>query len=193
MCNSYFAQRISGDISKTQIIPTLLRQAGIPTWHRTDRYMNLDFIIEIYINHCSHSITESMASSISLINEYCSDGKISELQRLDENAKLRGYLERSTGCYGYTPLHSAVIWNQESVIKFLLDLNYIENYVNIRASSNRTPLHVAVSFQFAGCVECLIGSNADINVKDEYGKTPIDTAIDNKNEEIINLLKKEST
>ena len=134
-----------------------------------------------------------MTSSIRSINKYCSDGEISELRRLDEKAELRNNLERSTGLYGYTPLHSAATGNQKSVIKYLLDLNHIENYVNIRASSNYTPLHLAVSFGFHECVECLIGYNADINAKDAFGKTPTVTATDNGNKRIANLLKKEST
>ncbi|MGB5013267.1 MAG: ankyrin repeat domain-containing protein, partial [Pyrinomonadaceae bacterium] len=62
----------------------------------------------------------------------------------------------------------------------------------IKTPSNNqwTLLHNAVSYSNKEAVELLIAKGADINAKNKDGKTPLQLAIDSKNKEIAELLKK---
>ena len=51
-----------------------------------------------------------------------------------------------------------------------------------------TPLHIAAREGHIDIAELLINKGADVNAKNNYGKTPFDYA---KNEEIRQLLKRE--
>jgi glutaminase len=56
----------------------------------------------------------------------------------------------------------------------------------------RTPLHLAANNGHLDIVKflCSIYNLSDISVKDRWGNTPYDDAVESKHEKIINLLKK---
>ncbi|KAI6647047.1 Leucine-rich repeat serine/threonine-protein kinase 1-like [Oopsacas minuta] len=129
--------------------------------------------------------------SINDINEWCRNGNIQQLKRMHERGALIRNLNNSTGVYGYKPLHVAAAKNQRDVIEYLLSIDDPRNHIEGRASSNYTPLHLAVSFVNINCVEVLLSHNSDTEAKDIYGKTPLNIAIENDSKKIIIILKKE--
>lgn len=68
------------------------------------------------------------------------------------------------------------------VVKILLENNFL-NKVNLtqeeinKTIKNQTLLHVAAKYGLKDCAITLISSGADINRKDDYGMTPIFTAV----------------
>ena len=133
-----------------------------------------------------------MSTYINDINEYCRKGLVHKLESIHARGKLVENLQNSSGLYGYKPLHVAAASNQKEVIEYLLSVDDPRRHIEGRASSNYTPLHLAVSFESTQCVETLLRYKAEINAKDSYGKTPLDIANDNRINKIIILLKKES-
>ena len=65
----------------------------------------------------------------------------------------------------------------ESVVGFLMK------------TSSWTPLHYAAFGGHKEIAELLIASDADMNVKDNWGRTPLDLAIQYNKPEISNLLR----
>ena len=57
--------------------------------------------------------------------------------------------------------------------------------VNAKGSKKRTPLHIATDKGNKNITKALIGAKANVDVKDNYGKTPLDLAI---NQDIEKLL-----
>ena len=88
---------------------------------------------------------------------------------------------------GWTPLHHAT-FNSEKEIAALL----LSNGANVNAlekGSDYTPLHLALQTEgSAEIVELLIANDADVNVTDDIGKSPLDHAYGEG--EITDLLRK---
>lgn len=84
-----------------------------------------------------------------------------------------------------TPLHYAVGLSKISAIEAL-----IENKVNINATGefDQTPLHIAITMNSFDIVKILIENGADPTLVDEKNLRPIDYAIDEKNQKIIDYL-----
>jgi ankyrin repeat protein len=59
--------------------------------------------------------------------------------------------------------------------------------VNAKGKFGSTPLHFATSKEIA---ELLIAEGANVNAKDESGKTPLDLAIQVRNTKIADFLRK---
>lgn len=128
--------------------------------------------------------------SMSDINDWCSKGNIPQLRRLHEQGELIQNLNNSSGVYGYKPLHAAAANNQREVIEYILSIDNPDRYIEEKACSNYTPLHIAIMFGHLPCVESLLNHNANIEAIDTYGKSLLSTANDYCKNSII-LLKKE--
>ena len=90
------------------------------------------------------------------------------------------------GWLGGTPLHYAVGEGHNEIAKLLIAKGV---NVNAKAKEGRTPtpLHLATTKEIA---ELLVAEGANVNAKDERGKTPLDLAIQVKNTELADLLRK---
>lgn len=58
-----------------------------------------------------------------------------------------------------------------------LFLKYFPEAINLRNSKMETPLHVAVKYHDVGSVQFLLSKYADVNLKDEEGKTALHHAV----------------
>lgn len=86
-------------------------------------------------------------------------------------------------------LHDAVLCNAIAHVRELLEFDCNVNEFS-HPTGRVTPLHLAAQFGHAGIVEVLLEYGADATLKDEYGDTPMDDAIANKQKNVIELLKK---
>jgi ankyrin repeat protein len=87
---------------------------------------------------------------------------------------------------GETPLHFAARLGHLKVAEVLLAHGARVNAPE--GESKLTPLHRAASYNHVKMVALLLGHNADRRAKSWDGKTPLDFAVEQKNEEIIRLL-----
>jgi len=86
-----------------------------------------------------------------------------------------------------TPLHyAAEAGDVQSVTAHLL----IKNEANVNAINNarETPLNLAVRYGTINTIEELIKKGADVDIKDKYGKTPLDWAFEKGDAKIIEAL-----
>ncbi|EQC28010.1 hypothetical protein SDRG_14282 [Saprolegnia diclina VS20] len=79
---------------------------------------------------------------------------------------------------GYTPLQAAVSYNQTELVAYLLAQGA---KVSLGDNDDETPLHFCESVEVA---ELLLDAGADLNVKNADGRTPLDAALDEDNEEL---------
>ena len=88
-----------------------------------------------------------------------------------------------------TPLHSAAIVGSGEIVELLIaagaDLN-----ANYNVAAGGTPLHMAAFGGSKESAELLIAAGADVNFKDILGQTPLDRAIQQKQTETADLLRK---
>ena len=117
-----------------------------------------------------------------------------------------------------TALINAVFFNYRKTVKVLLDVakeipkedmeeafllasglgntdivtDLIKRGVNINAKghNDRTPVMAAINFEHPVTVKALLENGANINTRDVNGHTPMSLALDQGNDEIINMLKK---
>ena len=60
--------------------------------------------------------------------------------------------------------------------------------VNLRGDNDDTPLHAAAYNNHTAAIRLLLRKGADINIKDDLGRTAIDVALQYNNIEAKNLL-----
>lgn len=87
-------------------------------------------------------------------------------------------------------LISAVIENDLETVNRLL-MNFGANVVNARNRQGDHILALAISLSHIGIVKSLLEHNADVNIRNKSGQTPLDIALEKGNVEMITLLKKE--
>ena len=119
---------------------------------------------------------------------------------------------------GYTPFMLACYYNNEAVVRFLVDkvknINgtsaygsplmaaTVKGYVNIvrlllekkanpdiTDAKNTTAIHYATLFQNIEIVKLLINAKANYNIKNNVGKTAMDFAISSQNNKLLALFK----
>ncbi|XP_036369490.1 E3 ubiquitin-protein ligase mib1-like isoform X5 [Octopus sinensis] len=79
---------------------------------------------------------------------------------------------------GFTALHVAAVNGRKDIIKTLLTVGQAQ--IDIRCTSQMTPLHLAVRECYMGSIELLISKEADINAKDDDGDTCLHLAVSNR-------------
>jgi len=94
----------------------------------------------------------------------------------DINGVLVKGITEDTAGYGGTPLHIAVLSNQEEVVEVLLD-NGADIEAKAADSYGGTALHWAASAGNVDMVQLLVEAAADVNAADTTGATPLDGAL----------------
>ena len=134
-------------------------------------------------------MASSPSSTPGYLHSLCRQGSTSVIRPYLQGISDINKLEERVGFLGYTPLHEATNRGQTSVVRLLL--LYGAN-ANAKANGFYTPLHIAASMDNLDCVMELLKHNADITSRDEFGKTPYDTAIIHKCWKTARVLKSES-
>ncbi|ETV92943.1 hypothetical protein, variant [Aphanomyces invadans] len=80
---------------------------------------------------------------------------------------------------GYTPLQAAVSYNHPELVQVLLGAGASATLGDF---DNETPLHFCESVEIA---KILLRHGADINAKNADMRTPLDSAMDDENEELV--------
>ena len=147
----------------------------------------IPFLIGLLVVGCGpgSSIHEFMKQPN--IHEAAAEGNIKRVKQhlvegVDVNAKFKD---------GWTPLHMAAEGGHREIVDLL-----IAKGADINATAGAgdgvgwTPLHEAAEGGHKKVVELLILKGADINAKNGDGRTPLDLAIEHKNAEIADTLRK---
>lgn len=129
----------------------------------------------------------------SKLHKLCHEGnyrKVTDfVNGISDRNDLDYHLTLCKGVLGYTPIHEAVAGGNYRILEFLLQKGG-ESHVNCRADSGGyTPLHLAVSKGQRDLVGVLLKYNADIRAKDDYGKTPRQTAEQSSKGNIVRMLR----
>ncbi|XP_078352523.1 leucine-rich repeat serine/threonine-protein kinase 2-like isoform X1 [Oculina patagonica] len=133
-------------------------------------------------------MASSPSSTTGYLHNLCRQGNVSAIRPYLQGISDINKLEERVGFLGYTPLHEATNQGQTSVVRLLL--LYGAN-ANAKANGFYTPLHIAASMDNLDCVAELLKHNADITSKDEFGKTPYETAVIHKCKKSARVLKSE--
>ena len=133
-------------------------------------------------------MASSPTSPTGNLHTLCRQGNISTIRSYLQGIEEVNKLEERVGFLGYTPLHEATNRGQTSVVRLLL--LYGAN-ANAKANGFYTPLHIAASMDNTDCVVELLKHNADITTRDEFGKTPYETAMIHRCKKSAKILRTE--
>ena len=118
--------------------------------------------------------TEPQPMADSYFHEYCQKGNLDGVKQIVQaigRQKLDEILTSKRGVFGYTPLHEAAVNGNTKILDYLLEKT--DNlHVNFKANGGYTPLHVAISSGKKESVVVLLNHLAELNVTDEFGRTP---------------------
>lgn len=115
----------------------------------------------------------------------CREGDLEELRNVLHYEKdvLNYFLIRTQR--GYTLLHETVEADQADVVQLLV-VNGVSP--NIRGRNGLTPLHIAASKGYVGCVRALLENGADITLQDELGVDAMTKAERSKRKDAVQQL-----
>lgn len=105
---------------------------------------------------------------------YCQKGNLTKVKQIVQSIskqKLDDILTSKRGVFGYTPLHDAAVNGSTEILDYLLEKTK-NSHVNFKANGGYTPLHVAISSGKKESVQVLLNHSAELDVTDEFGKTP---------------------
>ena len=125
------------------------------------------------------------------LHRLCHNGKMDDIKGYlnaipEENVDDR--LNNRRGVFGYTPLHEAVSGGHDVALDYLLGRG---GDVNCRANSVPPGHCTSRPVQRHICVKALLKHDANISFKDDYGKTPKQTAGLSSKNNIVKLLRSE--
>ena len=106
------------------------------------------------------------------------------LKHLLKNKRM---LAEHKGHQNRTPLGFASMYGRLNVVKELIQNFRVD--INTQDQFLRTPLILAAKYNHPSVVDFLSKQGADLSIKDIDGKDAMDRAMENKNQEIINLLR----
>jgi ankyrin repeat protein len=90
---------------------------------------------------------------------------------------------------GFTPLHFAAFFGQDSVARMLLEQHADAAAVS-RNAMQVTPLHSAAAGRHNSIVQALLGAGAPVNAKQQQGWTALHAAAQNGDQTMVELLLK---
>jgi ankyrin repeat protein len=94
---------------------------------------------------------------------------------------------RNRQLFRRSPLSWAVQRHHKDLVAFLLTCKEVDVNETDGIWDQEAPLHVAVAFGHRDLAEMLLEHNADINVRDRWGRTPLYYAVEKGHKELIDL------
>lgn len=125
---------------------------------------------------------------------HCQKGNLTRVKQIVQSIskqKLDDILTSKRGVFGYTPLHDAAVNGNTDILDYLLKKTN-DAHVNFKANGGYTPLHVAISSGKKDSVLMLLSHHAELEVTDEFDKTPRQVAELNNQVAIAQILIQES-
>ena len=107
---------------------------------------------------------------------------------LEELVSAEPELAQAWSADGFTPLHYAAFFGQESTARLLLERGAEVNLVARNANIHVTPLHSAASGGHSAIVKLLLEHGADPNASQDGGFTPLHSAAQNDDRESVEAL-----
>jgi ankyrin repeat protein len=89
---------------------------------------------------------------------------------------------------GFTPLHLALFGGSEAAVRLLIERGADLEAVSTASFAQVRPLGTAVFVRSAPLATILLDAGADPNGESEGGSTPLDAAVQNGDQELIDLL-----
>lgn len=109
---------------------------------------------------------QAPASLFSELTRFCREGLCSELRYALYYEKEISVHVAGRTLRGNTLLHEAAECDQPDIVQLLLIHGFSPN---VRAKAGLTPLHIAASKGYVGCVKALLENNADVTLRDDVG------------------------
>ncbi|KAL0207691.1 hypothetical protein P9112_012319 [Eukaryota sp. TZLM1-RC] len=105
--------------------------------------------------------------------EACLDGNLNNIQHIHEHdISVLNYVDPESG---NTLLHLVVMAEHVHILKFLL--NTSSTLVNHRNADGQSPLHLACALSSCELSLCLLNHEADVNILDNSGFSPLNYAL----------------
>ena len=116
------------------------------------------------------------------LHEATATGQIERVRELAPASDIN-----AAGADGFQPLGLACFFGHEEVARFLISVG-----ADVSLASKNTmqvqPIHAATARRSASIVRLLLENGADPNAQQQMGYTPMDSAVQNGDREIIDLL-----
>ena len=91
---------------------------------------------------------------------------------------------------GFTPLHLAVYAEQPEAARLLIDAGADVDALSTGSIAQVTPLGTAAFVRSTRMAELLLEAGADVNARSAAENTPLQSAIANGNDELVQLLRR---
>lgn len=155
---------------------------------------------DIKFKHLTYDIVKSLVRAGANVNTRTSGGRTPLIRAIKNNNPVmvetllcfganpnqEGKHKSHLTVIGKRPLHYAAEFNQEDIVKLLLQYGAD---VNAKTSENDTPLHYACLLSKSNeVIKLLINHGADVNLYNETGISPIFNAIFFGNKEAVSIL-----
>jgi ankyrin repeat protein/predicted acylesterase/phospholipase RssA len=145
---------------------------------------DLDFLKAMLSHYDSKLILENYDyDHNSILHLSAQHGSIKIMQYLIKTGSI-SLLVRNK--YGESPLHQAVMYNQDAIVRLLLIQCHVDPY--IVDNELNTPLHAAAIQDFSLCTTLLKSVGAHLTLINKAGKTPLEIANEHANDKLSNIL-----
>ena len=153
-----------------------LNHLHIACYHRCEE------IVDILLSTQPSLIDDTDDNNSTIVHYAANSGNLSILKKAIDHCSSN---INQCNYNGITPLHYASSKGHIDVVKFLLSLDNIN--INESGTPSKTPIRGAIENEHFDVIKLLATHGAEIDDKDEFGKTAIDCA---KSNEVKELLKK---
>ncbi|GLE05919.1 hypothetical protein PINS_up015130 [Pythium insidiosum] len=155
-------------------------------------------VIKALVRHGASVMVRDAKHATPLLHACCLDKPraaaaiVDTLKQLGKKTELTAMVKDTAGD-GCTPLHMACLNGSLNIVRLLvaneasLSEKMTDTLVKLEGA---TPLSIAVRRGFVAITKCLVDAGADVVAKDDKGSTPVDSAVEMDNVELMKALLK---